>query len=251
MAGVLDDIAAKKVRLDALRPLAPELRARLEAWYEVELAYASNALEGNILTRQETAQILEKGITVRGKPLRDHMEALDHRDAWTLVRTLADGAEPIREIDLRSIHALVVGRTDKDAAGRYAEQPRFVAGSRAVFPSPAELPALMGDFAAWLVAAPPTPENASEAHLRLVSIHPFADGNGRTARLLMNLLLVRGGYPAAAIDPARCADYLDALEAAQADDDRARYDAFMLARIDEALDAYLGLIEGRQPARPA
>ena len=249
--GVLDEIAAKKARLDALRPLAPELRVRLEAWYEVELTFASNALEGNTLTRQETALILEKGITVRGKPLRDHMEALDHRDAWALVRTLADGAEPIREMDLRSVHALVVGRTDKEAAGRYASQPRFVAGSRAAFPSPTVLPALMGDFAAWLAAAPPTPEAAIEAHLRLVSIHPFADGNGRTARLLMNLLLVRGGYPPAAIDPAHRPDYLDALEAAQADGDRTRYDAFMLARIDEALDAYLSLIKGRPPARPS
>jgi Fic family protein len=179
------------------------------------------------------------------------MEALDHRDAWALVRTLADGSEPIREMDIRSIHALVVGRTDRDAAGRYAEQPRFVAGSRAAFPSPAELPALMGDFAGWLATAAPTPESAIEAHLRLVTIHPFADGNGRTARLLMNLLLVRGGYPPAAIDPAHRADYLDSLEAAQADGDRTSYDALMLARIDEALDAYLGLVEGRPPVRPS
>ena len=97
-------IAERRAALDARRPLAPELLARLEAWYEVELTYSSNAIEGNTLTRSETAIVLEKGLTVRGKPLRDHMEATDHRDALRFVRELAarDVAPPTRSTCARS-----------------------------------------------------------------------------------------------------------------------------------------------------
>jgi Fic family protein len=238
-------IAERKAALDARRPLAPELIARLEAWYEVELTYSSNAIEGNTLTRSETAIVLEKGLTVRGKPLRDHMEATDHRDALRFVRDLAAGDVAAREVDLRSIHGLVLGKTGGDAAGRYSRQPRFVAGSRAVFPEPSAVPALMAAFAAWLAAAPASPLTSFEAHLRLVSIHPFADGNGRTARLLMNLLLLRAGYPPLVVPPERRPDYIDALERAQADGDHADYDQLMASLLLDSLDLHLQLLEGR------
>ena len=238
-------IAERKAALDDSRPLAPELIARLEAWYEVELTYSSNAIEGNTLTRSETAIVLEKGLTVRGKPLRDHMEATDHRDALRFVRGLAGRDAALREIDLRSIHGLVLGKTGGDAAGRYSQQPRFVAGSRAVFPEPSAVPGLMADFATRLAASPPSPELALEAHLRLVSIHPFADGNGRTARLLMNLLLLRAGYPPLVVPPERRPDYIDAIERAQADGDRIGYDDLMASLLLDSLDRHLQLLEGR------
>jgi Fic family protein len=238
-------IAERKAALDARRPLAPELIARLEAWYEVELTYSSNAIEGNTLTRSETAIVLEKGLTVRGKPLRDHMEATDHRDALRFVRGLAARDTTLREVDLRSIHSLVLGKTGGEAAGRYSQQPRFVAGSRAVFPEPSALPALMAEFTAWLAAAPPSPQIALEAHLRLVSIHPFADGNGRTARLLMNLILMRSGYPPLIVPPEIRPDYIDGLERAQTDGERAAYDQLMATLLLESLDRHLALLEGR------
>lgn len=239
-------IAERKTALDARRPLAPELMARLETWYEVELTYSSNAIEGNTLTRSETAIVLEKGLTVRGKPLRDHMEATDHRDALLFVRELAANAAALREVDLRSIHGLVLGKTGGAAAGRYSQQPRFVAGSRAVFPEPSAVPGLMAEFAAWLATSPASPQTALEAHLRLVSIHPFTDGNGRTARLLMNLLLLRAGYPPLVVPPDRRPDYIDALERAQADRDRASYDDLMAALLLDSLDLHLDLLEGRR-----
>ncbi len=238
-------IAALKARLDARRPLAPADLARLDAWFDVELTHTSTALEGNTLTRQETALVLEKGVTVRGKPLKDHLEVVDHRDALTLVRALASRAEAIREIDLRNIHRLVMARSAPGHAGIYANLPRLVAGSRSRFPAAVELPGLMAGFARWLANAPADIDTAFEAHLRLVSIHPFADGNGRTARLLMNLLLARAGYPPVPIRTEHRPDYLDALERAQADGDPSPWHGFARTRLAEALENYLALIEGR------
>jgi len=141
----------KKARLDELRPLSPKSLEALAAWCDVELTYTSNAIEGNTLTRSETAIVLEKGITIGGKPLRDHLEALGHRDALGFVRTLARAGEKVREIDIREIHRLIMTRLDPDEAGRYSTHQRTIAGSALLLPSPAEIPPLMGDFAAWQI----------------------------------------------------------------------------------------------------
>ena len=196
-----DRILAKKARLDGLRPLAGPSLAALERWYDVELTYTSNAIEGSTLTRSETAVVVEKGITIGGKPLRHHLEALDHMDALLFVRALAGNAEPLREGDVREIHRLVLARSDPDEAGRYSGRERRVLGSTIRFPSPAAIPPLMAEFAEWLADAEPDPGTAFDAHYRLVTIHPFSDGNGRTARLLMNLILFRAGYPPVVIAP--------------------------------------------------
>ena len=225
------EIAALKARLDALRPLTSASLDALEVWYDVELTYTSNAVEGNTLTRSETALVLEKGITVRGKPLRDHMEAIDHREALGYVRRLAARDEPLREGDVRDLHALVLARSQPGEAGRYSAHQRAVAGSTVAFPSPAGIGPLMAAFGEWLSAAPPAFETAFEAHYRLVTIHPFSDGNGRTARLLMNLCLLRGGYPPVVVGPEERADYLDALEARQTGRDAAPYAALMTDRL--------------------
>ena len=207
----------------------------LSAWYDVELTYTSNAIEGNTLTRSETALVLEKGITVRGKPLRDHMEAIDHREALDYVRRLAARDEPLREGDVRDLHRLVLARSLPDEAGRYSNHQRAVAGSTTTFPSPAEIGPLMAEFGAWLTATTSAYEEAFEAHYRLVTIHPFSDGNGRTARLLMNLLLLRGGYPPVAIGPEERPDYLDTLERRQTAGSTTLYDRFMAGRLMTSL----------------
>ena len=211
-----DDIADLKARLDAARPLAGASLAALDRWYDVELTYASNAIEGSTLTRTETALVLEKGLTVGGRPLRDHLDALGHQDALHFVRALAGRDETLREGDVREIHRLVLFRSEPDEAGRYARHQRAILGSTVRLPAPAELPALMGDFARWLAAEPPGFATAFEAHYRLVTIHPFSDGNGRTARLLMNLLLLRAGFPPVSIGPEDRLAYLDALARRQA-----------------------------------
>jgi Fic family protein len=231
-----DRLRRLKERLDRLRPLDPQSLATLAVWYDVELTYSSNAIEGNTLTRSETAIVLEKGNTIGGKPLKDHLEALGHRDALHLVRALAASGEAVREIDIREIHRLIQTRVDPEAAGRYRRHQRMIAGSPLVLPSPFEIPALMGDLAVWLGAAPAGPETAFAAHARLVAIHPFSDGNGRTARLLMNLLLIQAGYPPVVIGPEHRVAYIDTLQALQLRSDPKRYQRFMTERLAASLD---------------
>lgn len=226
-----------------MRPLSARSLAALDAWYDVELTYTSNALEGNTLTRSETAIVLEKGITVSGKPLKDHLEAIGHKEALAYVRELATNrGEPIREVDIRNIHRLVIQKIDPEEAGRYSDHQRMISGSPLVLPSPAEIPARMGDFAKWLVNAQFTPDTAFDAHEGLVTIHPFTDGNGRTARLLMNLILLKAGFPPVVILPEERPAYHDGLQTLQIAGDRAPYYAFMNARLEAALDHHLELL---------
>ena len=159
------------------------------------------------------------------------------------------------ELDLRQLHHLVVRRSQAEIAGRYADQGRYVLtdAGRHDFPSPADVPPLMGDFAGWLAMAPAAPETAFAAHWRLVDIHPFNDGNGRTARLLMNLLLIRGGYPPVAVRPQDRAACLQALQEAQAGAGMASFDRLLYQRLDATLGEYLAAARGvglrAEPAR--
>jgi len=152
MNELLTSIAAKRKRLDELRPLSLQALANLEHYYDIELTYTSNAIEGNTLSPVETTLVIEKGITISGKPLKDHLEALDHYDAIRYVRELARHETPLTESDVRSLHRLVMQRSAPEIAGQYADLPRYVRTEtgRHSFPSPAEVPALMGDFAGGL-----------------------------------------------------------------------------------------------------
>jgi len=235
-------LAARKAELDRLRPLSGRSLEALSAWYDVELTFSSNAIEGSTLTRSETAIILEKGITVGGKPLRDHLAAVDHRDALHFVRQLAGRSEPVREADVRDIHRLVVLRADPNDAGRYSQHQRQIVGSPLVLPSPAEILPLMGDFGQWLATVAVTPDAAFTAHARLVTIHPFSDGNGRTARLLMNLLLLKAGYPPVVIGPEQRVEYIDGLQSLQLGGDPGPYRDFMAARLGASLDHHLAML---------
>jgi Fic family protein len=238
-------IAAKKERLDALRPLSGKALAVLEHYYDIELTYTSNAIEGNTISPVETTLVIEKGITVSGKPLKDHLEALDHYDAIRYVRELARQETPIAQADIRNLHRLVMQRSAPDIAGQCADQPRYVRTEtgRYTFPSPAEVPALMGDFSDWLAPAPATPDTAFTAHRRLVDIHPFNDGNGRAARLLMNLILIRGGYPPVAVRPEDRLEYIRSLQQEQAGQGAEAFNALLYRRLDATLGEYLSALQ--------
>src|SRR6266851_575672 len=123
---LLGAIADKKTRLDRLRPLPPEALSNLEHYYDLEITYTSNAIEGNTLSPVETTLVIEQGITISGKPLKDHLEALDHYDAIRYVRDLARQETPLTEIDMRNLHKLVMQRSAPEIAGQYADLPRFV-----------------------------------------------------------------------------------------------------------------------------
>lgn len=213
-SAVPERLSRLKARLDALRPLKPRAAAALDAWFDREFTWASNALEGNTLTAAETTLVIERGITVSGKPLRDHLEAVDGFEALGRVREVARGSAPVGERTVLELHRRIVARSRPEIAGRYALLPRRIAGSAAVFPSPAKIPDLMARFGAELSALDPAdPRAGFGAHWRLVAVHPFEDGNGRTARLLANLLLLRGGWPPVSVSPAERPAHLAALEA--------------------------------------
>ncbi|MGD0360045.1 MAG: Fic family protein [Bryobacteraceae bacterium] len=236
-------VAAKKKRLDELRPVSRAALMALQKSYDVDLTYTSNAIEGNTLTLRETAELIEHGITVGGKPLRDHLEAVDHYDAVLWVRDLATQAAPIDEATVRELHRRIVARSRPEIGGIYSTLPRRIAGSPVIFPNAAKIPRLMRDYGAWLRAAEAVPAASFEAHFRLVAIHPFSDGNGRTARLLMNLLLLRGGYPPVAVRPEDRKTYLDTLEHASLREDLEPFRTLMYQRLDATLAEYLGILE--------
>ncbi len=249
MDTLLQAIAAKKERLDELWPLSPKALDKLEHYYDIELTYTSNAIEGNTLSPVETTLVIEQGVTIGGKPLKDHLEALDHYDAIRYVRELARQGTALLESDVRNLHRLVMQRSSPDIAGRYADLPRYVRteAGRHSFPSPAEVPALMGDFAAWLGMASDTPDTAFTAHRRLVDIHPFNDGNGRTDRLLMNLILLRGGYPPIAVRPEDRLDYVRSLQQAQAGQGPESFNRLLYTRLDATLGEYLSALQEALP----
>jgi Fic family protein len=244
MAPLQPAIAAKRERLQRLRPLSLEALARLEHYYDIELSYTSNAIEGNTLSPVETTLVIEQGVTIAGKPLKDHLEALDHYDAIRYVRELARQGVPVTESDIRSLPSLVVRRSRPDIAGRYADLARYVRTEtgRHTFPSPAEIPALMDSLAAWLRTAPDTPETAFTAHRRLVDIHPFNDGNGRVARLLMNLILIRAGYPPVPIRPEDRPAYILTLQQAQSGAGTEPFDTLLCERLNATLEDYLSAL---------
>jgi Fic family protein len=243
-----EQIAAKKAQLDQLRPMSVAALRQLQKYYDIDLTYTSNAIEGNTLTLRETAEVIEHGITVGGKQLKEHLEAVDHYAAVLWMRELAALTTPVGENVVRELHRRIVARSEPEIAGVYSLHLRRIAGSPVVFPNPLKIPELMQEFGTWLEQAPPTPEAAFDAHFRLTAIHPFSDGNGRTARLLMNLQLIRGGYVPMTVRPEDRQRYLDALERASLADDLRPFQTLMHERLDATLGEYLSALQEALPA---
>lgn len=216
---LLDRIDAYAQVIREHRPLTPNEVKELDAYFRIGTTYTSNALEGNSLTLSETKVLLEDGITIGGKPIRDCYEATGHARAYDYMLEIARGGPlQFREEDILRLHALFYGGIDPDHAGHYREDQVFITGTEYIPPTADEVPGLM----AGLVEDLNQRKNdthpvllAAYAHRRLVDIHPFQDGNGRTARLLMNLILVNKGYCVVSIPPVLRHDYITALQQAQ------------------------------------
>ena len=230
-------IALAKGWLDAFRPLPPAVAEELRHRYEVRLTYHSTAIEGNTLSQSETQIVIEKGITIGGKSVLEHLEVIGHKEALDFVRLLADEEAPIGEREIREIHSLVMRGQASGEIGAYRTLDVMAAGTGFRYPSWLSVPERMAAFAQTLAAGPGEHPviHASRAHLGFVTIHPFRDGNGRVGRLLMNLLLLRAGYPIAVIPVGRRAAYLDALSLAQAIGD----EGSLLSLVADAVEASL------------
>ncbi len=250
-----DELTGKKNLLDKFRPLSAGLSDNLRDWFRVELTYNSNAIEGNTLTRRETAMVVEKGLTIGGKSLVEHLEATNHARAVDWVAKRAEsGNSRAGEKDVLSIHRMIMKGIDDLNAGIYRSVPVRIAGSPVVLPNPRKVPDLMRDFFKWLRAEKSLHPVAlaSEAHYRLVTIHPFVDGNGRTARLLMTLILLKNGYPPAIVRKRDRAAYIGALEEAQLGGSKNSYEKLIFKAADRSLDTLLNAAKGKSgtPKKP-
>lgn len=198
----------------ALRPFPEETLKSLREYYRIGLTYSSNALEGNSLTESETKVVIEDGLTIEGKPLRDMYEAVGHAHAYDYIHTLSIN-KPLEEADIHELHRLFYEKIDSEKAGNYRTMPVFISGSKYAVSPPARIESDMKKFVKWFNDNEhklPTPEFAALAHQKFVFIHPFIDGNGRVARLILNLALIRGEYTIALIPAILRHEYVQSLE---------------------------------------
>lgn len=235
-------IQQKLDRLTRLRPLAPAAVASLAAAFDVEMVYASNSIEGNSLTLRETEMVLSRGVTVSGKPLKDHLEAVNLARAWEEVKELAAKGNDLTEGDLLALHRIVLTRVEDEHAGRYRTTAVRIAGAKLVPPNPLKVPELMAELFASLSGITDPVARAATLHHGIARIHPFADGNGRVARLAMNFLLLAAGYPPVSVAPEDRATYYAALEAADQGDFPAFLE-FLTNQLDRTLDLWLQTLE--------
>jgi Fic family protein len=238
---LLARIENKKELLDGLRPLSAPAMNKLRDQILVEWIYNSNAIEGSTITLQETRLILETGLTVGGKSLREHFEVINHRDAIAYVEDLVASVEPVTSFHVCQIHKLVLSRIDDENSGKYRETQVRIADAAFTPPESWLVPNLMTEWEAWLLAGGKhyhPVELAALAHHRLVAIHPFIDGNGRTARLVMNLILMRAGYPPTVIQRINRRQYYRVLSQADTGKPAALVN-FVGRAVERSLNLYL------------
>ena len=220
MHSIFTEIDKLQEEINKFRPLGKHLLNQIKEYYRIGLTYSSNALEGNSLTESETKVVIEEGITIGGKPLKDHYEAIGHSEAFDSLYTLAKG-KGIAEKDIKSLHHLFYHRINEEQAGAYRKVKVYITGSKHPLPLPQKVPALMKKLFPKIdkLRKQRHPvETSALAHKDFVFIHPFIDGNGRVARLLMNLILLQEGYNIAIIPPIMRQEYIQTLENAHTQD---------------------------------
>ncbi|MDJ0647551.1 MAG: Fic family protein [Xenococcaceae cyanobacterium MO_188.B19] len=219
----IEQINKLKIWLDSFRPFSSIIVDELKKLYDVQFTYNSNAIEGNTLTQSETELVLTKGITVGGKTLEEHLEVIGHKEAIDYIETLAQQDTIVREWEIKQIHNLILRKIHPLEAGIYRTLDVKAAGTNYLYPEHYLISQLMNDFVTWLNSTEASQlhpvEYAARVHYRFVSIHPFRDGNGRTARLIMNLLLIRAGYPIVIIDNQKRNEYINAIAYGQKNQD--------------------------------
>jgi len=238
-------IDEKKNRLDQKRPLPKNALKSLQQKMALEWTYHSNAIEGNTLTLSETKVALE-GITIGGKSVKEHLEAINHSKAIEYIESLVSGNKKLSEWEIKQIHFIVLQDIDSKNAGVYRKEQVFITGAKHIPPA---YPLLLDDMQKliklyeeeWNNLHPV--ERSALLHIEFVKIHPFIDGNGRTARLLQNLELMRHGFPPIIIKKEQRLEYYQALDKAHTT--RQMEDFFKLSAdcADQSLDMYLNIAQ--------
>lgn len=231
----------KKKFLDSKRPLPKAILNNLKKELETELVYNSNAIEGNTLRLNETRLVLEEGVTVKGIPLKYHLETTNHKEAIDYIISVCNSKKPITEEVIIEIHKIILRDIENEFIGRYRPGQVRILGANFIPPNAVKIPKLMKEFSAWLKKNPDRLneiEFSAQAHYKLVQIHPFIDGNGRVARLLMNLILIKNGYPLVIILNNDRQKYYRALNKANKGDFKDFYRITAQA-VERSLDIYL------------
>lgn len=239
-------IDAKLALLNSFRPLPVSAVKKLKEQFEIEMTYNSNAIEGNSLTLKETYLVINEGLTIKGKPLKDHIEAKNHQEALEYLYNLveSDKRNTFSENLIRSLNQIVQQNIDKEWAGRYRNSAVIIGGADYKPPEALEIPKMMRSLIDWVgdnkKKMHPV-ELASILHHKLVYIHPFFDGNGRTSRLAMNIILMQAGFPLVIVMKNDRKRYYQSLSLA----DKGDYTSFInfIARaVERTLDIYLKIL---------
>lgn len=242
---MLDVINEKKAELDNLRPLPKYTLKSLREKLFLEWTYNSNAIEGNTLTLNETKVVLE-GITIGGKTLREHLEVINHRNAITYVEEIARNKEPFSEWQIKNLHQLVLKGIDDENTGIYRNQQVFIAGAKHTPPAHYLIQEKMEQMMNWYehqgTHLHPV-ERGATLHAIFVGIHPFVDGNGRVSRLLMNLELMKDGFPPVIIKVENRLSYYEALDKAHTTEDYCDFISLVEQEVNDSLDLYLSAIK--------
>lgn len=235
-----NDLDRLKEKLDGFRPLPPEILRNLHEVLVLQWTYHSNAIEGNTLTLKETKVALE-GVTIGGKTLREHFEVINHRDAIVFVEELVQQQAPLSEWVIKQIHQLVLKNVDDQHAGRYRHLNVLIAGAAH---RPPDALQVVTQMQAFIEAYQTTAQalhpvaRAAWVHAEFVKIHPFVDGNGRTSRLLMNLELMKAGFPAAVLPVERRLAYYEALDTAHCEGDLEPFAQLVATCVAQSFEPY-------------
>ncbi|WP_214844825.1 Fic family protein [Exiguobacterium sp. s150] len=245
---MFEQLIHKKQQLDLHRPLPTYTLQSLREKLFLEWTYNSNAIEGNTLTINETKVVLE-GITVGGKTMREHLEVINHQEAILYVEDIIRREEPLSEWQIKNLHRLVLKGIDDAYAGVYRDQQVFIAGTAHVPPAPYLIPEQMERLMEWYetdaTSLHPV-ERGALLHGKIVGIHPFIDGNGRVSRLLLNLELIKSGYPPILIRVENRLSYYNALDRAHTSGEYADFIDLVATETEASLDLYLSAISMNQ-----
>ena len=233
-----------KLKLDSFRPLDLSIVKNLHEDLVLRWTYHSNAIEGNTLTLKETKVALE-GITIGGKTLREHFEAINHKDAILFMEDLAQKEDKLSEYSIKQIHSLILKNIDDENKGKYRTTNVIISGAEHKPPQSFEVQSKMQEFIKKynenITKLHPI-ELASFVHIEFVKIHPFIDGNGRTSRLLMNLELIKAGFPPVVIKLEDRLEYYKALDIANNENDYKPFLELMKKVIEKSFEPYFYIL---------